>query len=196
MRCLLLLLTLGCDPEGKGWSGGGSPNTETGPGNSLDDTGEETGGETAEPEDTAPPEGSGYQKGDVAYDLAGVDQDGADWSLYGLLGQDIVLLAGHMDFGATVSTMNTLSEVSAAFPQAEIVALIGRDELSIAADQDDAARWAEEYSLDTALVDPLYSTVNLWSESSSAKTYVIAPDMTISLVIYGPATFDQVVAGL
>ena len=85
---------------------------------------------------------------------------------------------------------------SVAFPGVETVALIGRDEDSIAADEEDASRWASAYLLDTVLTDPTSATVNRWSEASSCKTYVIAADGTITLVLYGAATSDEIAAGL
>lgn len=200
MRALLLLAALGCDADGGSWGGGGTPGGGGGGGGGGDDTADtaDTGGSehTGETGDSGAPEGTGYQEGDVAYDLAATDQDGEDWTLYAQQGQEIVLLTGHMDFGPTQQTMETLLELSAAFPDVLVVALIGRDELSIAAGADDAARWVEDYGLDTALIDPFYNTVNLWSEGASAKTYVIGPQMEIRVVVYGPATLEQLAAGL
>lgn len=198
---LALLCLVACQQPDGGLSGGGKAGGGGAGGGDLDDTAgsaDDTGdtgggGETGE---TATPVGTGYQQGDVAYDLEGTDQNGDDWSLYEHLDQQVVLVVGNMDFGTVQSTLSELIEVHSAFPRVGLVALIGRDEYSIAADHDDASRWVTAYDLDTVLTDPTMVDVNLWSDDSSGKTYVIGADATIGLVLYGYATSDQIAAGL
>lgn len=201
MRTLLLAVSLaGCQlPEGGKLGGGGTPSDGTGPG-STTDTADDTGGETGESgetgDDTGAVEGTGYQIGDVAYDLTGTDQEGSAWSLYGAAGARVVLVVGHMDYATMVAAMDTLREAKEAFPSALFVALAGRDEYSTNPDQDDAERWAGTYGLDVVLWDPTLINVNLWSDNTTPKTYVIGEDLVITWVSYGVLSSDELAAAL
>lgn len=198
---LALLCLVACQQPDDGLSGGGKAGGGGGSGGDLDDTAGETGdsgdsGHTGDSGETGSPVGTGYQQGDVAYDLQGTDQAGEDWALYEHLDDQVVLVVGNLDYGTVESTLSELIEVHSAYPRVTLVALIGRDEYGIAADKDDATRWVTAYHLDTVLVDPTLVDVNLWSDESSGKTYVIGADATIALVLYGYATSDQIAAGI
>lgn len=198
MRAIPLAMLLACQSPPGGWGSGGKPSTDTGPGNSAgDDTAGTDTADTGDSADTAQaPVGTGYDVGDVAYDLSGADAAGKDWSLYDQLGAKVVLVAGHMDYPTLVATMEDLPAVHLARRQAVLAALIGRDEYSTAADADDAARWETAYDLDAALVDPLSVTVDLWSDNNPPKTYVIGTDMVIAWVGFETSTADEIEAAL
>lgn len=198
MRLLLpLVWVAACDPsKGTGLGGGGTPGDETGPGNTTEnDTGDS--GDTSAPEvDTASLEGTGYQAGDVAYDLTVESDRGEDWSLYSVAGDPVVLVVGHLDSSAMTLTLGELPQVDEAFPQAWLVAMVGRDEYSTTADADDAARWREDYGLEVVLLDSDLLNMPLWSDNNPPKTYVIGPDMTILWVGYGIVSAEEISAAL
>jgi hypothetical protein len=195
-------LLLGCGEDDKGWSrgtGGGDGDGGEGgtPGDSEGETGAETGGDSGG--DTGgPPEpvGTGYQVGDVAYDLQATDQDGQDWSLYAHLGEPVVLAVGPMDYPTMVDTLEVLAEQSPSELGFLVVVLVDRDELSIAADTDDAQRWVETYGLDTVLLDPDATHVDVWSDYLPPKTYVIDGSMNIVWIDYGGTTAEELAEGL
>ena len=116
-----LALGAGCDPRDPALGGGGTPNEHTGPGNVVDpDTSEPDSGEDSAV-DTASLEGTGYQAGDVAFDLQGLTDHGAAWSLYEQAGDPIVLVVGDMDNSAMVQTLSALPDVDEAWPHALMV---------------------------------------------------------------------------
>ena len=186
---LVLLLAAGCVPVSSGGlGGGGKPSEATGGGNTTSaDTGE-TGDSSAPVVDTASLEGTGYQVGDVAYDLVdeGDETDETDdWHLYGEAGRPIVLVVGHMDSSATPLTLGALPDVDKDHPEALMAAMIGRDEYSTTADADDAERWQDDYGLERVLLNSSATDMALWSDNNPPKTYVIGPDMGIAWVGYG-----------
>ena len=195
----------GCPAQTPAWGGGGKSSTDTDGGGS---TGDDTGGgdtasdtaDTADTVDTADsaetPVGTGYDVGDVAYDLEATDANGDDWSLYSALGSPIVLVVGHMDYPDMVSTMDALPDVHRDSVGAVIVALVGRNEYSTYASEADAVRWQDAYDLDVALIDPLSTTVDLWSEDNSPRTYVIGRDMGIVWVSFGAVSASDLITAL
>ena len=195
-RVFGLALGAGCDPRDPALGGGGTPNEHTGPGNVVDpDTSEPDSGEDSAV-DTASLEGTGYQAGDVAFDLQGVTDHGGAWSLYEQAGDPIVLVVGDMDNSAMVQTLSALPDVDEAWPHALMVAMVGRDEYSVAADAADGARWRLDYGLEVVLIDPSVSDMSLWSDNNPPKTYVIGPDLVIDWVAYGIAGADQISAAI
>jgi len=170
----------GGDDSGSGDSGSGdgdSGNGDSGDGGSGDDGGDDTGDGLV---------GTGYEVGDVAYDL----EDGS-WSLHGLLGTPVVLLAGHMDTPTTVDTMEALGAVDDTFSELQTVAYIGRNEFQTASDADDAAGWESTYGIDKAVPDPYLNVVNLWSDSTSTKIYIIDSEMVIVWTNFGSTPESQ-----
>lgn len=172
------------DTDGGVDSGGidsGSTAGDTGStgGEDSGSTGTDTGGPTIV--------GTGYDAGDVAYDLVGIAQTGAPFSLHALYGSDVLLIVGNMDnpnMQDMAAWMGSVSAIS--------VAVIGRDESGVAADVADAAGWASTYGIDYVIADGGGSLVSTWAESSPPKTYVIDDDMSIYWTHFGTSSQVQV----
>ena len=168
----------GTDSGGSGDDGGTDSGGSGGDdGGSGDEGGDDTGDALV---------GTGYEVGDVAYDLV----DGS-WSLHGLLGTPVVLLAGHMDTPTTVDTMEALGAVDDTFSALQTVAYIGRNEFQTASDADDAAGWESTYGIDKAVPDPDLNVVNIWSDSTSTKIYIIDSEMVIVWTNFGSTPESQ-----
>ena len=125
--------------------------------------------------------GTGYDAGDVAYDLIATNQSGTAFTLHALYGQAVVLTVGHMDDPAFSGMMAWLGDIDGA----TVVALVGRDEDGLQADQADAATWASTYGVGTVLIDPTGELVNTWAERAPPKTYVIRDTMEIYWTRFG-----------
>ena len=208
---LFLLTAVGCSSGDKGsWSGGGTSTVnppvegdDTGGGGddtavtTTDDTGgDDTGGDEGGGDEggddtgtTAVIEGTGYDRGDVAYDLSGTSHTGAAWSLHDHAGSIIVLVVGHLDYATMTATLGGLDEVDESVLK---VALIGRDIYGSEADATDAADAAIGYGIDAVLTDPTGTLVNLWSEYNPPKTYVIDQEMTIYWTNFGSTDGGQI----
>lgn len=191
-----LALISGCDPSRSGLGGGGTPKEQTGPGNVVGADTSDAADTSDTALDTASLEGTGYQAGDVAFDLMGTTDRGAEWSLYAHAGEAIVLVVGDMDNSAMVSTLSGLPEVDAEGPRALLVAMVGRDEYSVTADAEDAAGWRDRYGLEVVLLGPSVTDMALWSDNNPPKTYVIGPDLVIDWVAYGVAGAAEITAAL
>ena len=203
----LLLLSACTEPPG-GWGYGTENGVNTDfnspPPEDAGDTGDikDTGkagdtGDTGDTEDndvgTLPEDGTGYGVGDTAYNLQGTDHTGRPWALYDQLGSPIGLLVGHRPLGTTMT--EPMGFVGAVGGGAASAALIGRSEISAAATVDDAARYAAKYGISSVLYDPTYASVDLWSEASTAKAYVIDRALVIQWVGYGGSITQDALSG-
>ena len=208
---LLLLPLLACssrddDPFGQGGGDNnlgvptGDGGTSGDGGGATDDTGSDGGtadggtadggaadGGTTDDTGTGPIiKGTGYDAGDVAYDLVATNQSGATFSLHSLYGQNVLLVVGHMDDPAFSNMTGWLGDIE----DASVVALVGRDENGIVADAADALGWASTWGISTVLIDPTAELVNTWADRAPPKTYIIRDSMEISWTHFGTA--DQV----
>lgn len=189
---LLCLFTFGCVADGPSFGSGGDPFTDPGVTGGSDDTGEssddtgttssddtgagdDTGGSTDDTGTLPQPEGSGWETGDIAYDLG----EGDDWSLYAQLGTPVVLVAGHMDLQPTLDTLDAVQSATSSRSGLLTAAYLGRDEYQTAPDTDDQTRWAVQYDLDGVIIDPLLTSIDSWTDAGYAKLYVIGSDMEI-----------------
>lgn len=194
---LLASLGVGCKAPPGSWGKGGTASNETGSGNSTgDDTADSADSGADSGETGSTPTGTGYEVGDVAYDLEGQDAAGEDWTLYGALGRPVVLVVGPLDYPTMASTAAGLPDVHTGAPGAVLALLVDRDEYSTAPDADDAARWAEELRVDAVVLDPGSALVNLWTDSSPPRTFVIDREMRIAWVGLEASTAEEILAAL
>lgn len=166
----------GADDTGSSSDGGGS------------DGGSEDGGADGGSGDTGLViEGTGYDEGDVAYDLSGTAHSGS-FSLHALYGSPVLLIAGHMDDAGMQSMVGWMGGVSGVVS----VALVGRDETGTAADTADASTLAATYGIDWVVIDPTGELVSTWAERNPPKTYIIDSEMNIRWTRFGTVGEAQV----
>jgi hypothetical protein len=204
------LLLAACSGAKGGFGSGGGQSTVVGGGGGGDDAGSaDTGGGDTGGSDTAGGDtgasdsggdggsdelkGTGYDVGDIAYDLIAPASDGSYWSLYLHAGQPIVLVVGHADdFASTASVAAGL--VAADDIGATTVGLIGRDEYGVQADEEDAARLALLLGVSPLLYDPAAALVNTWSQNAPPKTYLFSSELEILYAETGTADADAIIA--
>lgn len=196
MVALLALLACVNSEDGAFW-GGGKPGG--GGGSTSDDTaGDDTGGgDSGDSGDTGPVEitCTGDAQGDVICDLAAADQSGKDWSLHAQYGQVVLLMVGHMDLASMVYSTAAIAEVETSTDVLSVL-LVGRDEYSTSADDEDADRWAADLDADIVLLDPYDVLVDEWSDYAAPKTYVIDPTMTVAGVWFGNVDAENLIEAI
>lgn len=191
-----------------GFGSGGTPRdpvTDTGPWVAPDtDTATDTGNQdTANPDtnepdtdtaadtgdtgDTAPViVGTGYAKGDTAYDLLAPDQDEDDWSLHAQFGKVVVVVFGE----AWDSRFNTicayLPDLEAKYGIVAVPVLL-TDMSETPADDEDATELATLHSLDTVLWDPSVERAlqTDWAPLVRPRLFLINEEMEIRWVSEG-----------
>ena len=204
-----LTLLWACTQKGNGGFGGGGssfdPVTDTGLWYSSEDTGEtgdtgaspdtSSGSDTGETDsDTASDtgetgpviEGTGYAKGDIAYNLSAKDQDEDDWSLHDQYGTVTVVVFGEAWDSRFQSISSYLAELEKTYDVKTFpVLLTNNDEMP--ADEEDAEAWSTTYELDTVLWDP--STERAvqtdWAPIVRPRLFLINDEMEIRWVNEG-----------
>ena len=202
--CAIGLIWACARKEGGGFGGGGTPLgpvTDTGPWEAKDDsssdsglvdsspdTGDsETGTDTGDTGETAPViEGTGYSKGDTAYNLEALDQDEDPWALHDQLGQVVVVVFGE----AWDSRFNTIcAYLKELEDEYGIVAapLLLTDNSETAADDEDATELATLHGLDRVLWDPSVERAiqTEWAPLVRPRLFLINEEMEIRWVSEG-----------
>lgn len=156
---------------------------------SGDDTGDDTGDTAADTaDDTAvdtggsgTPEGTGYDVGDVAYDLTGTDQNGSDWSLYGSKGVTQILVIGHAWDDNTAYIADLLPGLQAKNPGLDATVVLEQALDATEADQDDASDFADSLALERVVWG---ADTASWA-ATTPKTYVIDRNLGIQMASVG-----------
>lgn len=164
------------DDGGGGSGDGGGDGSDTG----VPDSG--AGGDGGSGDDTGgPPEivGTGYSRGDTAYDIEAENQSGSPWSLHDRLGLRVVLLFGDADDADTVAMLGYLGSVDRGVSELEVAFIAGQDEDGAAADEADAARWATTYGITTVLTDT-GALRSAWAGGSAPYLVLIDREMAIA----------------
>jgi hypothetical protein len=187
--------------DGSWRRGGGEDWKDTEVRHNTDDTGEdsadsEESGETSESGDTGDtndtadtgeiPEyvGTGYTEGDIAFDLRGATQTGADWTLYAHDGGPVVLVFGYAqgyNFQAICGYLPDL-ELDFASRGVSFATVLLLDEVGTVADQADASSWARTWGLSTVLWDKHEEIAYVWASPTQVKVMVIDANMEITWV--------------
>jgi hypothetical protein len=161
-------------------------------GSSADDTGEEIIVDTGdEPEPAI--EGTGYGRGDTAYDLLSSDHTGAPFSLHALAGSPVVLLIGDLYDARATDTLTAMASLVGEHSDTYFVALIGQDASTSHCDADCAAGVAADYGIPIVLYDaspalPVYTT---WAQGNAPRLYIMNSEMEISWVNFGSTPASQ-----
>ena len=206
---VLTLLFLGCDKD-DGFGADGNrvePPNDTGPFNTNtgDDTGSDTTDtdpgtvDTADSADTADSgdtglgiEGTGYKRGDVAYNLIAPDQDDDDWALYGQYGRVIILTFGDATDPNFQEISGWLGSLGSQYGIATAAFLL-TDSNMTQADVDAAESWSDTHSLPTVLYRPTDGSVSTASWASTPPmTYVIDQEMVIDWTNQGNTEQGQI----
>ena len=98
-------------------------------------------------------EGTGYDRGDVAYDLVAPDQNEVEWSLHSHYGGVVLLVIGDGYDPLFTDISKYLGEMETKYG-IETAALLLSDPHEAAADVEDAVLWADTYHVPTVLFDP------------------------------------------
>lgn len=160
-----------------------NPDTAT-PDTNDTDTGIDTGTDTG---DTAPVIiGTGYSKGDTAFDLQALDQTERDWSLHEQFGNVVVVVFGE----AWDSRFNTicayLQDLETKY--GIVVAPVLLTDISeTPADDEDATEFATTHNLDTVLWDPSVERAlqTDWAPLIRPRLFLIDEEMEIKWVSEG-----------
>jgi len=188
--------------EDDGFGGSGTPRdpvTDTGPW-VAPDTGETdtATSDTATPDtqnsdtavdtgDTAPViVGTGYAKGDTAYNLEAPDQYQNEWSLHAQLGKIVVVVFGEAWDSRFNSICAYLPELEAKYGIVGVPVLL-TDISETAADDKDAAELAIIHSLNTVLWDPSIERAlqTDWAPLVRPRLFLINEEMEIRWVSEG-----------
>jgi hypothetical protein len=150
----------------------------------IEDTGEDTG---------VVIEGTGYARGDTAYDLLATDHIGSPFSLHALVGSPVVLLIGDLFDARATDTLTAMGSLTGEHPDTHFVALIGQDASTVYCDQVCAAGVAADYGIPTVLSDPspalgVYTT---WAQGNAPRLYIIDSEMEITWVNFGSTPAAQ-----
>ncbi|MEC7239821.1 MAG: hypothetical protein VXW32_01145 [Myxococcota bacterium] len=172
------------DEDTGGDSGDTDSNTETGGGGDTGETDSDTASDTGEPGPVI--EGTGYAKGDIAYNLIAKDQDEDDWSLHDQYGTVTVVVFGEAWDSRFQSISSYLAELETTYGvKTAPVVLTNNDEMP--ADEEDAELWSTTYGLDTVLWDP--STERAlqtdWAPIVRPRLFLINEEMEIRWVNEG-----------
>jgi hypothetical protein len=219
-----LIFGCGKSTGGVGMSGGGipfEPNTDPPPPSSSDGDGDDTG--TASPIDTSAPaddtasstvdadadggpppvcgedtdvviEGTGYDRGDVAYNLTVSDQSGLPFSLHDRYGSKIALVVGNLDVSTTADTLSNLQDIASDHSDVTFIAFIGRDATGTQCNQACAANVQSLYGFSPVLWEAASSLTEFsaWAQSQNTYTYLIDSSMVIDWTKSGTANGSQV----
>lgn len=160
--------------------------TDTGAGGPDDSS--DTDPDDTDTDDTGNPDpdpvGTGWDVGDVAYDLLATDDSGTPWSLYDHDRGPVLLVFGYAqsyNFQALCGYLPGLDD-DYGDRGLTIAAALVQDDAFVTADQDDAADWATEYDLGTVLWDSEGEFVPDWVAMSQVKTWLLSRDMVIEWV--------------
>jgi hypothetical protein len=174
---------------GDGADGGGGGDGAT---DGATDSGGD-GGDGGEPTFT----GTGYQVGDVAYNLVATDHTGQEWSLWSAAGEPVVLVVGSLTPGASLDQMLTWLDDVDREEDVTVAILLGYDETTAVADQADAAAaWGRCPVTSVLIGDTNLTDYTLWSDANPPKLYLIDRDMVIRVTSYGAASEDSVRAAI
>lgn len=166
-----------------------------------DDTGDTSGDDTGEViiEDTGGDtgfviEGTGYGRGDTAYDLLTTDHTGSPFSLHELYGAPVVLLVGDLYDARATDTLTAMASLTGEHGDKYFVALIGQDASTTHCDAECAAGVASDYGIPTVLYDvspalPVYTT---WAQGNAPRLYIIDETMQITWVNFGSTSAAQI----
>jgi len=219
-----MIIGCGKSSSGVGMSGGGAPfvpNTDPPPPGSSDGDGDDTG--TASPIDTSTPaddtasstvdadadggpppdggedtavviEGTGYDRGDVAYNLTASDQSGLPFSLHDRYGSKIALVVGNLDVSTTTDTLSNLQDIASDHSDVTFIAFIGRDATGTQCNQACAANVQSLYGFSPVLWEAASSLAefNAWAQAQNTYTYLIDSSMVIDWTKSGTANGSQV----
>lgn len=175
---------------GDGADGGDDGNTD-GATDSGGDGGD--GGDSGEPTFT----GTGYQVGDVAYNLVATDHTGQEWSLWSAAGEPVVLVVGSLTPGASLDQMLTWLDDVDREEDVTVAILLGYDETTAVADQADAAAaWGRCPVTSVLIGDANLTAYTLWSDANPPKLYLIDRDMVIRVTSFGAASEDSLRAAI
>lgn len=138
-------------------------------------------------------EGTGYSRGDTAYDLLTTDHTAGAFSLHALYGSPVVLLVGDLYDDRATDTMTAMASLSGEHTDKQFVALIGQDASTTHCDADCAAEVATTYGIPTVIYDaspalPLYTE---WAQGNAPRLYVIDAEMKITWVNFGTTSEGQ-----
>jgi hypothetical protein len=139
-------------------------------------------------------EGTGYSRGDVAYNLSANDQNGLPFALHDRYGSKVALVVGNLDVGTTRDTLNNLADIASDHSDVSFVALIGRDELGIQCNQACAATVQSTYGFSPVLweASAAMPQFNNWAQAQNTRTYLINTEMVIDWTKDGTANGSQV----
>jgi len=125
-------------------------------------------------------EGTGYGRGDVAYNLTAPDQEDDEWQLYSQLGEVVVLIIGD-GYDSNFTTMSGYMGGLESKYGIQTAALLLADIYESPADQYDADAWATTHSAPTVLYDPSAErALQLeWAPIVRPQLFVIDSEMNI-----------------
>ena len=125
-------------------------------------------------------EGTGYGRGDTAYNLIAPDHNYVEWQLHSQIGEVVVLLIGD-GYDPNFTAMSGELEGLEAKYGIETAALLLSDIYEAPADLYDAGAWAASHSVPTVLYDPSPErTLQLeWAPIVRPQIFVVDADMTI-----------------
>ena len=154
-------------------------------GDDTGDTGDTAGGDSGETGDTGDgsedPEGTGYDVGDIAYDLTGTDQNGSSWSLYDGQGVTQVMVIGHAWDDNTAYIADQFAALQAKFPGLDTTVVLEQALDATEADQDDASDFADSLALERVVFG---ADTTSWAPTTP-KTYVIDRNLEIRMASVG-----------
>ena len=139
-------------------------------------------------------EGTGYDRGDVAYNLTASDQSGLPFSLHDRLGSKIALVVGNLDVSTTTDTLSNLQDIASDHSDVTFIAFIGRDATGTQCNQACAANVQSLYGFSPVLWEASASMpeFNAWAQAQNTYTYLIDTTMVIDWTKSGTANGSQV----
>lgn len=188
-----------------GFGGGGTPFdpvTDTGPWVTQDTADSDTGNpDTASPDtndtdtaadtgdtaDTAPEIiGTGYSKGDTAFNLKAIDQSEKDWALHDQFGKVVVVVFGEAWDSRFNSICTYLQDLEDQYGIVVAPVLLS-DSFENPADDEDATDFATTHGLDTVLWDPsIERALQIdWAPLIRPRLFLIDEEMEIKWVSEG-----------
>lgn len=139
-------------------------------------------------------EGTGYGRGDVAYNLTAIDQAGLPFALHSRYGGKVALVVGNLDVSTTTDTLANIASIAGEHSDVNFVALIGRNALGVRCDQACAASVQSTYGFSPVLWEAAASMAefNAWAQAQNTMTYLIDTTMVIDWTKSGTANGSQV----
>jgi len=201
---VLFLGFLGCTPADDGFGEGGSatdpadctPSCDQDDTSAPDDgdTGGTDTGDTADTADTGAggdsadtsagsedPVPTGYDVGDVIYDLAGTTHLGADWTLWSGQGKVQVLVIGHIWDDNLAYVADALGGLRDTYSDLDTTVVVEQALDATVADQDDAADYADSLALERVV----WGADTAAFASTTPHTWVIGKDLIVELSSVG-----------